>query len=110
MQQLFIANGLIETIPAGINNLNVTDVEIYNCPKMTKFPTNITKMRKLIMLNLANNPQMPSSEIDAGIKALATGNAKAEIQMMYLGSNNITIIPEAFRNFTKLGKLDCSYK
>lgn len=109
LQQLFIANGLIETIPASINNMNITDLEIYNCPKMTKFPTNITKMRKLIMLNLANNPQMPSSEIDAGIKALATGNAKAELQMIYLGSNNITIIPEAFRNFTKLGKLDCSY-
>ena len=39
LEQLFIANGEIETLPEELANLtSCTDVEIYNCPKMTTFP------------------------------------------------------------------------
>ena len=39
LEYLNIANGELEEIPAEVANLkSLTDLEIYNCPKMTRFP------------------------------------------------------------------------
>ena len=107
LEQLFIANSEIETLPAEMVNLvSCTDVEIYNCPKMTTFPMVLAQMPELITLNFANNSQLNADEMLKGLKALATGPSAEKIQLLYLNENNLEIIPKEIKNMKKLGLLD----
>lgn len=109
LQQLYIANGHFTTLPAEVRYLTAcTDVEIYNCPKMTTFPDALTTMPNVEVLNMANNPQIPSDEIFRGLVKLADGASKEKLQILYLGNNKLKELPENFKNFKKLGKLDCN--
>lgn len=107
LEQLFIANSEIETLPAEVSNLlSCTDLEIYNCPKMTQFPDVIAQMPELITVNLANNYQWSSEEVLDGLKALANGPSAEKIQLLYLNENNLEVIPAEITKMKKLGMLD----
>ena len=107
LEQLFIANGELETLPDEVANLiSCTDVEIYNCPKMTKFPMALTRMPNLALMNLANNRQWSASEALEGIKALASGPSRESIEILYFNENNLEIIPKEICNMKKLGLID----
>lgn len=120
LEVLYIANAPIEELPtattgneteepgfAGLTAL--TDLEIYNCPKMVQFPKVIADLPELIQLNLAMNRQMTSEVINDGIKALATGESREKLQMVYLGYNNISELPKEISGMKKLGKIDLIY-
>ena len=107
LEQLFIANGTLEKIPATVANLtSCTDVEIYNCPKMTEFPIEIAQMPNLITVNIANNRQWTAEEALKGLKALATGPSKEKIQILYFNENNLELIPAEITNMKKLGLMN----
>ncbi len=107
--QLFIANSEIETLPESLANLtSCTDVEVYNCPKMTQFPMALAMMPELISLNIGNNRQWSAEEILKGFKAVATGPSKEKIQIMYMNSNNLEVVPAEIKNMKKLGMMDFS--
>ena len=109
LEQLFIANGTLEKIPATVSNLtSCTDVEIYNCPKMTEFPVEIAQMPNLITVNIANNRQWSAEEALKGLKALATGPSKEKIQILYFNENNLELIPAEITNMKKLGLMNFS--
>lgn len=107
LEQLFIANGKLEAIPATVANLEAcTDVEIYNCPMMEKFPVEIAQMPNLITLNIANNRQWSSEEALKGLKALAEGPSGDNIQILYFNENNLEVIPAEITKMKKLGLLN----
>ena len=107
LEQLFIANGKLEKIPATVSNLiSCTDVEIYNCPMMNEFPVEIAQMPNLITLNIANNRQWSSEEALKGLKALATGPSREKIQILYFNENNLEVIPAEITNMKKLGLMN----
>lgn len=107
--QLFIANSEIESLPDEIANLtSCTDVEVYNCPKMNEFPMALAKMPELITLNIGNNLQWSSEEVLKGLKAIATGPSREKIQILYLNSNNLEVVPAEITNMKKLGMMDFS--
>ena len=107
LEQLFIANSTLEKIPATVSNLfSCTDVEIYNCPKMTEFPVEIAQMPNLITLNIANNRQWSADEALKGLKALATGPSREKIQILYFNENNLELIPAEITNMKKLGLMN----
>ena len=109
LEKLFIANGDLESIPAEAANLDaITDLEIYNCSEMKEFPMAITQMASLESLNLSNNSQWSSDEILKGMRALSSGEAAKNIQIIYLTENNLEVVPEEFCNMEKLGLLDLS--
>ena len=109
LEQLFIANGELESIPAEVKNLkSCTDVEIYNCPKMTSFPVEIAQMPELITLNLANNRQWSAEEALKGLKALADGPSGGDIQILYFNENNLEVIPAEITKMKKLGLMNFS--
>ena len=109
LEQLFIANGELETLPESVSNLvSCSDLEIYNCPKMTSFPMAIAKMPELITLNLANNKQWSAEEVLKGFKALATGPSREKIQLLYFNENNLEVVPKEIKNMKKLGMIDFS--
>lgn len=107
LEQIFIANGKLEKIPATIKNLvSCTDVEIYNCPMMKEFPLEIAQMPNIITLNIANNRQWSADEALKGLKALAEGASKEKIQILYFNENNLEVIPAEITNMKKLGLMN----
>ena len=107
LELLYIANGEITSLPDVFDKLTaLTDMEIYNCPKMKNFPVEITKAPELIALNLSNNPQWDAQTVYDGLKALATGASRKNIQLLYCTDGNLEEVPEEFSNFEKIGLLD----
>ncbi len=107
LEQIFIANSEIASLPDEMSNLmSCTDLEIYNCPKMTEFPDVVARMPELITVNLANNRQWSSEEVLSGLKALANGPSSEKIQLLYLNENNLEVIPAEITKMKKLGLLD----
>ncbi len=109
LEILYIANGELEELPDEMGNLNLTDVEIYNCPKMTRFPMALTKMPSLVSLNISNNSQWSAEEVYKGLDGLATGPSSEKIQILYARQNSLEELPASFRNMKKIGLLDLAY-
>ena len=104
LETFFIANGDIEELPAAMAELAaVTDFEIYNCRKMTKFPTVITQMPSLTSVNLSANPQW--EDVDEGLRALADGPAGQSIQILYMNECSLSLLPAEINKMKKLGML-----
>ena len=107
LEQIFIANGALTELPDEMANLvSCTDLELYNCPKMTKFPMVLARMPELVTMNLANNRQWAADDLLAGLKAIATGPSAEKVQLLYLNTNSLEVIPKEIKNMKKLGLLD----
>ena len=107
LEYLYIANGEIASLPASISKLeSLTDLELYNCPKMLEFPLQIGELPELISVNISNNRQWSAEEIYKGVDALARGASNGKIQILYCTDNNLEELPESCRNLTKIGLLD----
>ena len=110
LQILTIAHSEIEELPEEIAELeSLTDLEIYNCPKMKKFPMAIARMPELVSLNLSNNAQWSAEEFYNGFEALATGASYDKIQILYARENNLEAFPASLAQMQKIGLLDLSY-
>lgn len=110
LQQLYIANGAFVGFAEGtdLSGLtDLTDMELYNCPSMEELPEALFTLPNLALLNLANNPQIPSAVFEEGLKKFAEGASQEDIQLLYLGYNNLTTLPKEFKNLKKISKLDC---
>lgn len=104
LETFFIANGDIESLPESMAELEaVTDFEIYNCRKMTKFPMVIARMPSLTSVNLSANPQW--TDVDEGMRALASGPAGKSIQILYMNECSLTVMPKEINQMQKLGLL-----
>lgn len=107
LEYLYIANSTIASLPEELAELTAcTDIEIYNCPNLTKFPMVITRMPELISLNISNNKQWEAEDFLTGVRGLASGPAAEKIQILYARQNNLPVLPKEFRNMKKLGLLD----
>ncbi len=110
LEYLYIANSTISSLPDELEDLtSCTDIEIYNCPNLTKFPMAITKMPELISLNISNNKQWTAKDFLEGMRRLASGPAAEKIQILYARENNLPALPKEFRNMKKMGLLDLAY-
>lgn len=104
LEIFFIANGDVEELPASMAKLtSVTDFEVYNCRKMTRFPMVIAQMPSLTSVNLSANPQWV--DVDEGLRALASGPAGQSVQMLYMNECSLTLLPKEINNMKKLGLL-----
>lgn len=109
LEVLYIANSPIAELPQALGDLeSCTDLEIYNCSRLTAFPDQLARMKNLTQLNMAMNPQLAAAFPD-GIKALAKGDAGKTLQILYLGYNNIASLPTEVSKMKKLGKIDLIY-
>ena len=107
LEQLFIANGALTELPAEMANLvSCTDLELYNCPLMKKFPMVLAKMPELVTLQVANNRQWEADDLLEGLKALAAGPSAEKLQLLYFNQNSLEVIPKEIKNMKKLGLLD----
>ena len=109
LEVLYIANSPITSLPESLGDLeSCTDLEIYNCSRLTAFPDQLARMKNLTQLNMAMNPQLAAA-FPEGIKQIAKGDAGKTLQILYLGYNNIGSLPENVSDMKKLGKIDLIY-
>jgi Leucine-rich repeat (LRR) protein len=91
LEVLNIANSPIVTLPNEIAQLeSLNSLEIYNCPNMISFPMAIADLPALGSVNISNNKQWPSEEINKGFTALARGASRKSIEIIYARENNLT--------------------
>ncbi len=110
LEYFFVANGDLTSLPDEMENLvNLTDVEVYNCSEMKEFPMVLAKLPKLTSLNISNNYQWSSEELEKGFEAFAAGPAANNLQILYCRQNNLEELPESFKNMHKIGLLDLAY-
>ncbi len=110
LEYLYIANGELEELPKELATLPaLTDFELYNCPKMTKFPMVLAEMPALVSMNISNNSQWSPEEVYKGFDALANGAATESIQILYARQNRLQELPKDFSKMKKLGLLDLAY-
>ena len=67
LQYFYIANSSLESLPEEVAQLTAcTDLEIYNCPKLKKFPMAITRMPELVSINISANLQWSAADFYEG--------------------------------------------
>lgn len=104
LQTFFVANGDLESFPESLAELTgVTDMEVYNCSKMTRFPMVIAQMPNIASINLSANPQW--TDVDEGLRTVAEGPAGESIQIIYMNECSLTVLPKEINNMKKLGLL-----
>lgn len=109
LEYLYIANSTIESIPASVANLeSVTDLEIYNCPAMTKFPREIAQMKNLISVNLGQNYQWEPEDMRQGLTELFDGPSREKLQILYIDHCRLHTFPSNGSNLKALGLLEAT--
>ncbi len=107
LEALYVANGLVREIPDMIRFCeSLTDLEIYNCTAMEKFPDAVGQCPQLTLFNFSGNSKIPADEMTRGLKALFDGAASEKLQILYLTDNNIVELPQNANNLKMLGLLD----
>lgn len=89
---------------------SLTDVELYNCPNMTRLPEFIFDLPDLQLLNIACNRGIKPDDILTDWQKLADDeDTGPKIQILYMGYNNLEAFPphESLKKMVKLGLLDC---
>ena len=92
------------------NLKDLTDLELYNCPKMERVPDFIYELPEIQSLNLACNKGINANQLKADWTKLADSeHTGPKIQILYLGYNNLEEFPpsESLQKMVKLGLLDC---
>ncbi len=92
------------------NLKDLTDVELYNCPKLTQIPEFVYDLPELQLLNVACNKGISADQLTADWERLADDeDTGPKVQILYLGYNNLEKFPESesLRKMVKLGLLDC---
>lgn len=91
----------------------LTDVEIYNCAKLTSLPMEMFDedgLPELQSLNIACNSGIEASVLRDNWIGIIDGNSGDRLQLLYMGYNNLVEFPpyEKLSKMVKLGLLDCT--
>lgn len=105
---LYIANGLVSELPDELSQLeNLTDMMVFNCRRMTRFPDVLAEMPSLQMLYFANNKNIPADELERGLAEMAdpANPVSRSIQGIYFMNNRLETIPD-LSGMEKISLLD----
>lgn len=90
---------------------NLTDVEIYNCSKLTRLPLDmLCEAPEIQSLNLSMNQGIAGEQLLEDWKAIIDGASGADIQILYFNSCNLVETPDYsyLSRMTKIGLVDLS--
>ena len=93
------------------NMTNLTDMELYNCPKITRLPEFYYGLPAMQALNLARCKGISAAQLRDDWERLATEKTGKTLQILYLSYNNLEEFPDtwALSRMTNLGLLDLAY-
>ena len=93
------------------NMTNLTDMELYNCPKITRLPEFYYGLPAMQALNLARCKGISAAQLRDDWNRLATEKTGKTLQILYLSYNNLEEFPSSssLSKMTNLGLLDLAY-
>ena len=93
------------------NMTNLTDIELYNCPKISRIPDFYYNLPNLQAMNLARCKGISAAQLRDDWERLATEKTGKTLQILYLSYNNLEEFPDtwALSRMTNLGLLDWAY-
>ena len=93
------------------NMINLTDIELYNCPKISRIPDFYYNLPNLQAMNLARCKGISAAQLRDDWERLATEKTGKTLQILYLSYNNLEEFPDtwALSRMTNLGLLDLAY-
>lgn len=94
------------------NMTELTDIELYNCSKLTTLPEFLYKIPEMQVLNIACSKGIEGTQLTEDWERLANpiqSESAKKIQILYMSYNNLEVFPENeyLKNMEKLGLLDC---
>ena len=94
------------------NMTELTDIELYNCSKLTTLPEFLYKIPEMQVLNIACSKGIEGTQLTEDWERLANpiqSESAKKIQILYMSYNNLEVFPESqyLKNMKKLGLLDC---
>lgn len=94
------------------NMTELTDIELYNCSKLTTLPEFLYKIPEMQVLNIACSKGIEGTQLTDDWERLADptqSESAKKIQILYMSYNNLEVFPENkyLKNMEKLGLLDC---
>ena len=87
------------------------DVEIFNCPNLTKLPMEmLAELPELQMHNISACKGISGEQLKADWEAFINGKSGEKIQVIYMGFNNLKEFPAEteLAKMVKLGLIDCT--
>ena len=93
------------------NMTNLTDIELYNCPKISRIPDFYYNLPNLQAMNLARCKGISAAQLRDDWERLATEKTGKTLQILYLSYNNLEEFPDtwALSRMTNLSLLDLAY-
>ena len=93
------------------NMTSLTDMELYNCPKITRLPEFYYGLPAMQALNLARCKGISAAQLRDDWERLATEKTGKTLQILYLSYNNLEEFPSSssLSKMTNLGLLDLAY-
>ena len=93
------------------NMTNLTDIELYNCPKISRIPDFYYNLPNLQAMNLARCKGISANQLRNDWTRLAEEKTGKTLQILYMSYNNLEEFPEysALRKMVNLGLLDLAY-
>ena len=93
------------------NMTNLTDMELYNCPKITRLPEFYYGLPAMQALNLARCKGISAAQLRDDWERLTTEKTGKTLQILYLSYNNLEEFPSSssLSKMTNLGLLDLAY-
>jgi len=94
------------------NMTELTDIELYNCSKLTTLPEFLYEIPEMQVLNIACSRGIKGAQLTQDWTKLANptqSESAKKIQILYMSYNNLEVFPENeyLKNMEKLGLLDC---
>lgn len=94
------------------NMTELTDIELYNCSKLTTLPEFLYEIPEMQVLNIACSRGIEGTKLTQDWERLADPNhseSAKKIQILYMSYNNLEVFPKNkyLKNMEKLGLLDC---
>ena len=90
---------------------NLTDIELYNCPRITRVPEFYYNLPSLQAMNLARCKGISAVQLRSDWTRLAEEKTGQTLQILYLSYNNLEEFPatSALSKMINLGLLDLAY-
>lgn len=98
LQTLYIAYSPITKFPEDMSGLvALTDIEIFACPDLAKFPMGFASLPSLQVLTFSGNHGISSEELYNGLRAMNDGVAAAKLQGLFLLGQKLERLPSLTR-------------
>lgn len=111
LEYIYIAFSPMAELPEDLSGLeSLTDLELYNCPKMTRFPKGVATLPKLVSLVFSSHHNLEDGEMEYGLTLFnESPNIAKTLQLLHIPNQPFKTVPDItnLNNLTLLNIQNC---